>query len=355
MKKLLTLLVSTSLICFSCNTIEDSGTAIFDRYAVLSDDAHLPVTVAGNIDSRVLILVLHGGPGGSALAYKDGIPAFSSALESDYAMAYYDQRSSGISSGKFRKLDRLNMNQHVVDLKRVISSLRFRYGDDLKIFLMGHSWGGTLGTAYLLEPESQNEVSGWIEIDGAHDFNGTSELIQNFKSVGDSMIQLDLSVSFWEEVLDFVNDLDPSNVSSNDLSVLNSYGYDAESQLSSDGFLNYDPDNDNSFWWYYNSSYDHNRANTNLFLTSSGFGMFDETVTLDYTPRLSEISLPSLFIWGKYDMVVPPELGRQAYRFVSTPPENKRLVILEQSGHSPMVNETIKCVAAMAEFIEQHR
>jgi hypothetical protein len=41
---------------------------------------------------------------------------------------------------------------------------------------MGNSWGGTLGTVYLLDSANQEYISGWIDIDGEHDWENSINL-----------------------------------------------------------------------------------------------------------------------------------------------------------------------------------
>lgn len=108
----------------------------------------MPVSVRGNKSSGIFIVFLHGGPGGTALQ-KIGLPAFD-ALEESYATVFWDQRGSGSSQGNSSdKL--LTLGQFVEDLDKLIDLISYKY-DHPKIFLMGHSWGGCLGTAYLLDP-----------------------------------------------------------------------------------------------------------------------------------------------------------------------------------------------------------
>ncbi|MFZ9756318.1 MAG: alpha/beta fold hydrolase, partial [Bacteroidia bacterium] len=65
-----------------------------------------------------------------------------------------------------------------------------------------------------------------------------------------------------------------------------------------------------------------------------------------YTSDLGALQLPSLFLWGKYDLVVPLELGQQAY--VQCGSSKKAIHVFDHSGHSPMMNE-------MESFVHQVR
>lgn len=346
-------LILLCLLTIGCSVQNDDPSAINDHFYVRTDGADLPVQVQGDLSSKIMLIMLHGGPGGDALTYNDALPEFSNPLEAEFAMVYYDQRSSGSSSGKFKKSEFLSISQHVLDLRRLILALEERYGNDMDIFLMGHSWGGTLGTAFLLTPGYQDLVKGWIEVDGAHNFSGVDAIRRNFETVGQNMIDNGLSTEFWNEVIDFSQNMDVSN--SIDISKLNSYGYQAEVVVGQDGFLT-GVDNSAAYaQMKYFSKYDATAVKTNLFFTSSGFGMFDEVISTDYTARLVEITTPTLLMWGKYDFVLPLELGREAFETLGTPLDQKALWVFETSGHSPMVNQPIEFSGILIDWIKEVR
>jgi len=335
----------------SCERESDDVNEINDHFYLRIDGANLPVQVEGNLASGVMVVVLHGGPGGDAVTYNEGIKGFSDQMEKEFAMVYYDQRGSGSSSGRYTKREFLTVDQHVTDLKLLISTLKERFGSENKIVLLGHSWGGTLGTAYLLAPGLEETVDGWIEVDGAHNFDGTPEVKEYFREVGNEMIRNGFSSSFWNEVIAFTEEMDDEN--GNDISKLNAYGYEAESTLGSDGFLSGQSTAADFRRMKYFSKYNPQAVKSNLFFTSSGFGMFDEVTEVDFTDRLNEITLPTLLLWGRYDFVVPLTLGEQALENLGTPDHQKSLIIFESSGHSPMVNQSQVFSEQVIDWIKQ--
>ncbi|MFK8046387.1 MAG: alpha/beta hydrolase, partial [Crocinitomicaceae bacterium] len=68
---------------------------------------------------------------------------------------------------------------------------------------------------------------------------------------------------------------------------------------------------------------------------------------------LNKITIPSQFLWGKYDFVVPPAVGVDAYNRVSS--VNKEIIIFEKSGHSPMSNEPVKFANSIIDFVELYK
>lgn len=351
--KLLPALFALLILC-GCSE-EDN---VRDEFFYLrNDEADMPVYVQGNALSDVFIILLHGGPGGSSHIYNSGSMDFEERIENLYNVVYYDQRSSGISKGKFPD-SKLTVDQHVEDLRQLILLIKSKYGEAISIFLMGHSWGGTLGTAYLLKNNYQWDINGWIEVSGAHNYYGMQALIGNFRQVARAQISQNNSEDFWNEVLDYIDDVDPDDATDQQISRINSYGYNAETHLLEDDVIAYEGSGlsrveilSKMVNFYFFSGYDFVQANVNSFLTSSQLGMFDELKRLDYTPQLSQIRIPSFLIWGKYDMVVPVELGYSGYENLGTPPRHKYLLILDRAGHSVIISHSHTVVEQLKKFV----
>lgn len=66
-------------------------------------------------------------------------------------------------------------------------------------------------------------------------------------------------------------------------------------------------------------------------------------------PRIGQISCPTLLIWGRQDIVTPPEAAEQ---FDAKIPDS-RLIWLEQCGHAPMIECPVEFAAAMCEFLDE--
>jgi len=100
-----------------------------------------------------LLIVIHGGPGGdfrSLLNAKD----FS---DDGFYVVFYDQRGTGLSKREDRSQyegeDAVDL--FINDLDALIN--HFKIGPTQKVFLLGHSWGAMLATAYINEhPEKIN-------------------------------------------------------------------------------------------------------------------------------------------------------------------------------------------------------
>lgn len=103
-------------------------------------DAILHTEAFGNPDSPML-LVLHGGPG-SDYRYLLNCKAFAN---DGYYVVFYDQRGSGLSQ-RFSRSS-YTIDQVIEEVGDVIK--HYRTAAKQKVFILGHSWGGMLASAYI--------------------------------------------------------------------------------------------------------------------------------------------------------------------------------------------------------------
>lgn len=94
----------------------------------------------GNPTDKMLV-ILHGGPG-SDYRYLLNCKEFANH---GYYVVFYDQRGSGLSE-RHRK-NSYSIGVMIDDLDAVIA--HYRTSPTQKIFLLGHSWGAMLATAYI--------------------------------------------------------------------------------------------------------------------------------------------------------------------------------------------------------------
>lgn len=342
MKYSIIILSAVILILSSC-TKENSST--YERFYFKNNGADLAVEVNGNIASNTFILLLHGGPGGSGFEYNTG--EYAQTLEEKYAMVYLDQRGQGASQGSYDEAV-VTLQQFGDDAYQLTKFLKKKYGAGISVFLMGHSWGGTTGTSALINTNIQDEIKGWLEVDGAHDIPMLNrEAIKMYIEIGNQEIAAGNNTDKWKEIVDFAESVDTNNITTEEGGKINSYGFEAEGLIadvqsgeqtsSSHGLL------------------------TNPILSlgsklSSGLtanAIFKETEAAAMTNQLDKVTIPCLFLWGKYDFVVPPALAYSAYNKVSS--TSKKVALFEKSGHSPMDNEASLFSQEVIDFVEAHK
>lgn len=126
----------------------------------VAEDATLPslpvngtllhVETFGNPTDPMIVMV-HGGPGGD---YRSLLKAKAFA-GNGFFVVFYDQRSTGLSKreprAQFESPGAIQMM--IDDLDAVID--HFRIDENQKVFLIGHSWGAMLSTAYINQHPEQ--------------------------------------------------------------------------------------------------------------------------------------------------------------------------------------------------------
>jgi len=347
MKKAILLLVVASLFLSCGDFLLSRDFRGGDWFYLYNRGAIMPVWVRGNVQSETFIIFLHGGPGGSAIAAGNA-DAFAE-LHRHYAIVYWDQRGSGISQGNARPSS-LTMEQFVEDLERLVMLIRYKYNNP-SLFLMGHSWGVTLGTAFLANLVNQTHISGWIGIVGPHNMQSmVQHQIEWVFAKAEEQIKLGRDVNHWEREFVWYNS-NPSSLSvwgtdnfrrhRRNISNLNGVVYNSSSM----------PETPTS--WIFNSPYvfPHPALQLNqpMLLTNNRL----DWENISFTHEMHKITLPSLLLWGRHDGIVPVAVGSEAYGLIGS--ENKYLYIFEHSAHYPMVEEPELFVEKVKAFIDEYR
>ena len=341
------------LLLFSCEKAE-IGTGVEDHFFLENGGAIMPVLVEGNTVSKTFIIVIHGGPGGNAMIYNGLLTDFSDPLEEKYAMVYWDQRSSGNAAGHYSQ-DEIEMEYFVDDLDKLITVLQHQYGDDIGIFLMGHSWGGALGSAYITTGDNQNRLKGWMDVDGVHNFPDYGKMTRRrLLEVGQDQRNRGNEDNHWDEVIEFCLELDTNNITRKQEFELNAFGHLSEPVLSNNGFVTkFEVDQGDQLVFDLFSNHNTLTALFNNIVTTTK--VWDKVSELDYSQALESVEIPGLFLWGRYDMVVPLEMGQEAFAHYGAPEEDKQLIIFESSAHSPMGNEPTAFVREVIQFVDRYK
>ncbi len=302
--------------------------------------ADMPVWVKGNTASKIMILFLHGGPGDGSYRY---VGFQTNQLWSHYAVAYWDQRDGGVAAGNNNYAD-LTLDQMIDDLEKLVTLIKYRYGNDMEIFLMGHSFAGLLGSGFLVKGDNPKNIHAWIEVDGAHDYPETNILSrQMLIDSGRSEISKGHYVPQWINIVTYLKANLP-NVSL-DISVqTENYAHEAEN------YVNIDHTQTAVDYFSVSSPISFGTNLFHLYYTAEGKNFLRSLEPVSFTDQLYKINIPSLLIWGQYDFTVPVGLGISALNRISAP--YKRLVMMPHSGHTPMNGDTDLFAATVIDFVE---
>lgn len=310
-------------ICFftGCDQLYNAENS--DFFYIRNDESYMPVWVCGNKESNTFVILIHGGPGGSAQIYHNIV--YNNTMEEDFAWVYWDQRAAGSSHGNSGE-EYFTLEQFVEDTDKIVDTIRLKYNDP-SIILMGHSWGGCLGTAYLLDSERQAKINCWIELDGAHDMISVEALSSQFviDYANEQLSKENTNKPEWQKILDWYQknpQINIDNLIEHSHNVRKAYGYTPENQTVSIDYLS----------CIFNSPFNYLQTMMNNLYTTQNFDVSQINLVTD----MNKITIPSLIIWGALDGRCPVPLAQQAYNALGTPEADKSIVLLPNSGHEPV-------------------
>jgi pimeloyl-ACP methyl ester carboxylesterase len=291
----------------------------------------MPIRVYGNTASKTFMLMVHGGPGNDALIYRNDY--VKKNVETEFAMVYWDQRSAGASQGN-STLPESKFEDVVVDLEKVITLLKHRYGSNISIFLNGHSWGGFLTPYYLAKGNNQNNIKGWIQTDGAHDFPLLNIYAKEMLiKKASTEIVANRNVTDWNEIKTFCDNLILPTTPEKSLE-LNEFANNA-GRLSPEVEILY---NRTALAKLYIAN-NYPLTNANIFPWKPGKYNDDLFKKLsqgtDLPARLNSIKIPALVLFGEWDFICPPKLADDLMSKIGS--SYKKKVIFPRSEHSPML------------------
>jgi len=317
-----------------------------DVFYLRSAGADMPVWVRGDLSAHVVIVYIAGGPGGPGMIEEES-PAFRRLTEK-YVVAFWDQRASGGTSGGATP-DSLTLEQYATDLDGVVQVLAARYGNP-SIFLLGHSWGGLVGTAYLADPQRQARITGWIDVDGLHNMSKSMALSRQW-----AMAEASARMAQGNDVDRWNGDL--AWYASHPVIGCADFRHHGEILLALEPTRH--PEKlpaIGSLSLNLVSPFDGMSTLANLGLSvgesSKGGSALCKAVFTDLTSSLPNITIPSLVIWGRFDRGLPVAMADEAYALLGSPSGSKSLVILEDSEHMCLYDESELFATAVEQFVD---
>jgi proline iminopeptidase len=262
---------------------------------------------------RTPLLLLHGGPGGRSCGF-----AVLKDLATDRRVIYYDQLGSG-RSDRPNDLSLWRTERFVEELDAVRKAIDLR-----ELHILGHSWGGTLATEYLLTKGQQGVVSVVL----------SSPLISTARWVADARRLRSTLPEPVQSALDRCEAVEtadePSCVAAND--VFEEHFVRGAKTL---------PDVPECAGV---------TGSDAVYRHMWGAAEFTATGLLkdyDRTDRLGELKLPVLFLAGRHDEAVPETVEGFQRRVPGA-----RMKVLENSAHSTYRTETMEYVKIVREFLD---
>lgn len=346
MKNIIYLLFLT-LSIIGCNTPDFELNSNVDEHFFLEhNDAIMPIHIRGNSASKSFCIMLHGGPGDSGIQGFYETKMFDK-IEEEVAVVYYDQRCAGLSQGNCDP-EALEVSMFVEDLDKLIELLRIKYGEDISLFLLGHSWGATLALDYLVNGENKGFLNGCIQSNGSHNIPLLSEVQQKYLlSYSEEQISLDNSALVWQEIRDNIIDLDPTEFWDR-LDILSECYKTLAPLLEANIVASAETRVENILGYFG----DYLIASHNS-LINDNQPFYTKLVEYDITKDLDEITTPISLLWGRHDIVHPPDMAIDIFENIDH--AEKELYFFERSHHAPMAHENVLFQEKAIEFILKHK
>ena len=315
-----------------------------DFFYVEKDNKELPVFVRGNLDNKIIIIFVQGGPGETAIDFgRSDYPRWQNTLEKEVAIAYYDQR--GLNK-KVNRIDStlINYNQYSKDIVRVSKRLKEKY--QAMIYIMGHSYGG--GFVYHCLSKFNNTTSpieGGIVLNTPITTDYSPERYNYYrplylKNLALEFIDKDIDTPKWREAYDWIKEVD--SISTADYSKKwNSYvdsAFEPITRKTGVGMVfkvlfskPYGPFN-----------YMNNKDNE---LVSDL--IWKDLKNINFFELLPKINQPVLVVTGRFDDIAGPEETQKAKDLLKTSVIN----ILPNAGHESFLDQPKLFNQAILKFV----
>jgi pimeloyl-ACP methyl ester carboxylesterase len=318
------------------------GADVHDIFFLEEKGSSLPIQVHGNVASNKMLVIIHGGPGGSGITYRDEY--VKNNVEKEFAIVYWDQRLAGATQGNNTD-DSISIFK--TDVKKVFRLLKYRFGADKKMYVMGHSWGGFLTPYFLEDGNNQDLVKGWIQVDGAHNYYKNDSLTKEMLLVyGKKEIAKSKNTDKWQPILDYCN-AHPYNENFDIAFQLNRYASRAESYLDE-----VTPSGSSLLNSLISNKVPITSGVTNTYLSALVKKIDRQTYMEPISQNLKKIKIPTLLLWGRHDFVCPIGLADDIKKNIGSKDVSEK--VFEKSGHSPMVNEPEVFWTAVINWVKKH-
>jgi len=312
-----------------CSPLSAQG--LRDSARVNSDGAELFLELRAADSTRPVVLFLHGGPGDHMGALLPFMAYPGPALERSFTMAYLYERAVGKSGPA--PLASQTVAQHVRDVDNVVDYLRQRF-HARRVMIIGHSWGGLLGTRYVLD--HGDKVAALVQVCGPMNLpRGDKEMYdasmawyRSQKDTASINALTRLGPPPWKTLQEVITSRQLASVGpAPDLDNM-----DMKKVLASGGY----------------SAPDSNVRKNALVIVGA---MYRELSLVNLEPRLPTARTPLLMIAAGRDAIVLPSSLKPGFEAYGGP---KEWYLFEKSGHFPYVDSTDRFVAAVTDFLRKY-
>jgi len=261
----------------------------------------------------VPLLVLHGGPGGTSCGFARLDP-----LGSERPVVRYDQLGTG-RSGRPEDLSLWTVDRFIEELHLVRHQLGLE-----RMHLLGHSWGGSLAAAYVLEKGTGGIVSLTL----------SSPLLSTPQWIADAnllrgLLPEDVQRTLAEHEAAGTTDSEEYQAATEVFYERHLYGGEKPPEAEACAGAPWNP-----------VIYEYMWGPTEFYATGT-------LIDFDVTSRLHQINIPVLFITGEFDEARPETV--QGFQSLI---EGARFEVIEDAGHATLSRKPEQYRAILEAFLD---
>jgi len=292
------------------------------------------ILIRGRDIDNPILLWLHGGPGSSQMPITH---EYDKELEKEFVMVHWDQRGAGKSNPPGFDEKSMTYARFIADGHQLTGYLKERFNKE-KIYLLGHSWGSQLGI----------ELAGRYPED-YHAYIGVSQVVNQERSerIAYSWLVEQIKEKGNRKDLKKLESLDgPPFIRHEEfvtfIQMVNAYGGSFDLPFS-------------RLLWISLKSPEYTFRDYFAWMAGSNRGsgkMWAEEAyrSFDAMEKYPELDVPVFFFMGRNDYNTPLKAARVYYENLIAP-QGKRLIIFENSAHTPFLAEPEKFVRELIGLI----
>ncbi|GHT49926.1 hypothetical protein FACS1894102_5070 [Spirochaetia bacterium] len=280
----------------------------------------------GKMKEKPVCFVLHGGPGSDHSCFLPALNPLSAYMQ----LIYIDYRGNGRSD--YPHEDTYTITQNISD----IESLRLYLGLE-KIVLLGHSYGGMMALSYACE--HTEHVQGMILLATACNYKFLERAKAKLNEIG-TKEQIEMANRYlWSGKM-------PDNTAYKEFFRLFAglYSVKAAKRLQNEANLNTSDANSQN-----NSASTRHKSDVEILSYKALNKAFSgDLQKYDYSSRLGKIKCPVLAVGAENDWITPLECTHE----IAAGLPNCTTVIIENCGHSLLVDQGDKVVNSIIDFVK---
>lgn len=272
--------------------------------------------IRGRNANAPILIWLHGGPGLDATGMWRH---FNAALEDYFVVVYWTQRGTGRSYAADIPTASMRVSQFVSDLDELVTYLTTRFRQ-LKVVLVGHSWGSTVGVAYA--QAHPDRVAAYV---------GTGQVVSGAEGERRA----------YRFTVDEARRRN-NQVALEELSAIGPPPYPIPALLTQRKWLNefgggwHKPTSMMSLMWTSFQASEVTWLDGVYFQRGQDFSLaalYEETKRVDWLRSATHFEMPVFFLIGRYDRNTDTGLALAYFRRLEAP--SKAFFMFEDSAHSP--------------------